>query len=48
VLLPQLAEWLCANQASDARAARLITRTHIFLMPTMNPDGFALHRRANA
>jgi hypothetical protein len=46
-LLPQLAEWLCAHYGSDARATRLVEKTHLFIMPTMNPDGFARRRREN-
>ena len=48
MLLPMLAEWLCANNGKDARATRLVKDAHIYLVPTMNPDGFARHTRANA
>jgi carboxypeptidase D len=48
VLLPMLAEWLCSKQTTDARAARIIDSMHLFLMPTMNPDGFAKRSRYNA
>jgi carboxypeptidase D len=47
MLLPMLAEWLCANRATDTRAARIIDGMHLFLMPTMNPDGFTANSRAN-
>ena len=43
-----LAEWLCANQGKDARATRIVKDMHLFLVPTMNPDGFDRHQRANA
>jgi carboxypeptidase D len=48
VLLPMLAEWLCSKQTTDPRAARIIDSMHLFLMPTMNPDGFAKRSRYNA
>ncbi|KIZ04213.1 hypothetical protein MNEG_3740 [Monoraphidium neglectum] len=48
MLLPMLAEWLCANNGKDARATRLLRDAHLFIIPTLNPDGFALHRRANS
>ncbi|GBF96907.1 carboxypeptidase D [Raphidocelis subcapitata] len=48
MLLPMLAEWLCANNGKDPRATRLVRDAHLFLVPTMNPDGFAARRRNNA
>ncbi|KIZ04215.1 hypothetical protein MNEG_3742 [Monoraphidium neglectum] len=47
MLLPMLAEWLCANNGKDARATRMVRDMHLFLIPTMNPDGFAKRRRKN-
>lgn len=47
-LLLALAEWLCAEHARDARAARLVQDMHLFLMPSMNPDGFEARSRGNA
>lgn len=49
-LLALFAEWLCSNYASggDARAAAIVRGEHVFLVPTMNPDGFAARRRGNA
>ena len=47
MLLPMFAEWLCDNNGKDERATRLVRDAHIFLVPTMNPDGFELHRRYN-
>eukprot|EP00878_Enallax_costatus_P024848 GHUV01026540.1.p1 GENE.GHUV01026540.1~~GHUV01026540.1.p1 ORF type:complete len:416 (+),score=69.75 GHUV01026540.1:694-1941(+) len=48
MLLPMLAEWLCDSwQGGDQRAARIVKDMHLYLMPTMNPDGFALHQREN-
>eukprot|EP00879_Flechtneria_rotunda_P012002 GHRR01012535.1.p1 GENE.GHRR01012535.1~~GHRR01012535.1.p1 ORF type:complete len:436 (+),score=143.34 GHRR01012535.1:2313-3620(+) len=47
VLLPQLAEWLCANHKTDQRAKRLVDDMHLHIMPTMNPDGFARQMRGN-
>jgi len=48
MLLPMLAEWLCAKNGRDERATKLVRDTHLFLIPTMNPDGFAKHTRENA
>ena len=42
-----LAEWLCGSQAHDPRAARLLDEALLYLLPTINPDGFASHRREN-
>lgn len=36
-----LARWLCDNYQSNARAKLIVEGMHIYLMPTMNPDGFA-------
>lgn len=47
-LLLALAEWLCANYSSDATAHKMVTKMHLFLMPTMNPDGYQLGIRENA
>lgn len=35
-----MAEYLLKNYATDARIRRLVDNTEIYLMPTMNPDGF--------
>ncbi|KAL4422479.1 hypothetical protein ABPG75_008676 [Micractinium tetrahymenae] len=48
VLTLTLAEWLCANHRSDARAKRIVTSMHLWLVPAMNPDGFDGRTRANA
>jgi carboxypeptidase D len=48
MFLPRFAEWLCDNRAADARAGRIVGGMHLFLMPTMNPDGYALKQRGNA
>lgn len=37
MLLPQLAEFLCASYNKDRRATSIIKGMHLFLMPTMNP-----------
>ena len=47
MLLPMLAEWLCEQQGKDPRATRMVEGVHLFLVLTMNPDGFALQRREN-
>jgi carboxypeptidase D len=46
--LPLLAEWLCENNGKDARATRIVRDVHLYIVPTMNPDGFAAGRRENA
>lgn len=48
MLLPMLAEWLCANNGKEPAATRLVRGVHTFLIPTMNPDGFAAKKRYNA
>ena len=46
-LLLGLAEWLCQHKATDERARRIVNGMHLFLLPTMNPDGFERHQRGN-
>lgn len=46
-LLPLLAEWLCANYKSNATAARIVQHMHLFILPSMNPDGFAHTQNGN-
>lgn len=43
-----LAEWLCENYETDPTAERIVRGTRLWLVPTMNPDGFAAHSRNNA
>ena len=43
-----LIEWLCENYNIDNRATYLVDNTAIFIMPTMNPDGFEMGMRYNA
>ncbi len=47
-LLLALAEWLCANHAADERAKRVVEDMHLFILPSMNPDGFERRQRGNA
>lgn len=35
-----LAQYLLENYGSDARVTRLVNATDIFLMPSLNPDGY--------
>ena len=39
-LVIYLAEYLLRNYGKDERATRLVNSTDIFIMPSMNPDGF--------
>ena len=43
-----LIEWLVDSYGNDPRATDLINNTDIFIMPTMNPDGFESGSRYNA
>ena len=43
-----LIEWLVDGYGNDSRATSLINNTAIFIMPTMNPDGFEMGQRYNA
>ena len=47
VLQLALAEWLCAHWKTDARAKRIVEGMKLYLLPTMNPDGFAAKQRGN-
>ena len=43
-----LIEWLCQNYGENDRATFLVDNTDIYIMPTMNPDGFEMGQRYNA
>jgi len=43
-----LIEWLCENYSTDPRATHLVNNVDIFIMPSMNPDGFEMGSRYNA
>lgn len=43
-----LAEWLCDNVGKDGRASTILSKVDLWLIPTVNPDGYAIHRRENA
>ena len=43
-----LIEWLVEGYGSDPRATDIINNTDVFIMPTMNPDGFESGSRYNA
>ena len=46
-LLLGLAEWLCQYRTTDARAAEIVNGMHLYLVPTVNPDGFERKQRHN-
>lgn len=43
----KLADWLCLNYKIHPKATQIIDGMHLYLMPTMNPDGYALNQREN-
>lgn len=47
-LLILLANWLCDNYMKDPLAKLIVENVHLHILPSMNPDGFALKRRGNA
>ena len=47
-VLIKLANWLCDNYLKDPLATLIVKNMHLHILPTMNPDGFALRRRGNA
>lgn len=42
------ADYLLANYGTDSTVTNLVNNTEIWIVPQMNPDGFALNRRGNA
>jgi hypothetical protein len=47
-LMLMLIEYLLDNYGKDSRITQLIDHAQLFIMPSMNPDGFELRTRANA
>ncbi|GLT68144.1 hypothetical protein SLA2020_404020 [Shorea laevis] len=47
-LLILLANWICDNYLTDSLAKLIVENVHLHILPSMNPDGFTLRRRANA
>jgi carboxypeptidase D len=43
-----MAEWLCANYQTDALARDIVSSAHVWVLPVMNPDGYAMRKRYNA
>ena len=39
-ILIYLADYLCQNYGKDERVTRIVNTTNIFILPSMNPDGF--------
>eukprot|EP00210_Caulerpa_lentillifera_P000762 g737.t1 len=46
-LLLQFAYWLCTNHNVESDASKIINEMKLFLMPTMNPDGYQKLQRNN-
>lgn len=46
-LCTQLAEWLCTNRR-NGKAKEVLEKVDLFLIPTLNPDGFDMKKRENA
>lgn len=44
-LLLALAEKLCSEYNTNGLAKKVVDNVHLFLIPSMNPDGFKIHRR---
>lgn len=42
-----LAEHICEKHGADNTVRRLVEDLHLWLVPTLNPDGFAARRREN-
>ncbi|XP_038696670.1 carboxypeptidase SOL1 isoform X2 [Tripterygium wilfordii] len=47
-LLIILANWICDNYLKDPLARLIVENVHLHILPSMNPDGYALRRRGNA
>ncbi|KAL1535158.1 suppressor of los1-1 [Salvia divinorum] len=47
-LLLLLANWLCDNYLKDSLATTIVDGVHLHILPSMNPDSYALRRRGNA
>ncbi|XP_042005946.1 carboxypeptidase SOL1-like [Salvia splendens] len=47
-ILLLLANWLCDNYLKDSLATTIVDDVHLHILPSMNPDGYALRRRGNA
>lgn len=43
-LILYMAEYLAYNYGRDSRVTNLLDNTEIYLLPTLNPDGFAVSR----
>ena len=42
-----LAEWLCQYRTTDDRAAQIVNDMHLYIVPSVNPDGFEHKLRHN-
>lgn len=43
-----LAEWLCDMMEKDSKASDVLSKVDLWLIPTMNPDGFEKKQRENS
>jgi murein tripeptide amidase MpaA len=39
---------MCAEYATDGIVKQVVDNVHLFLIPTMNPDGFKMKRRESS
>ena len=46
-LLLVLAERLCSGYPKDSQVRKLVDSIDLYIIPTMNPDGFDAHKREN-
>ncbi|KAK8940068.1 hypothetical protein KSP40_PGU017872 [Platanthera guangdongensis] len=46
-LLIYIADWLCSNYMKDPLATLIVKNVHLHILPSMNPDGFAMRKRGN-
>jgi len=43
-----MAEWICENYKKDDLAKSIVRKLHLWILPSMNPDGFEIKSRHNS